>query len=379
MPKTEKDKNTNTEALSLVKKIESEFPEDQFNRVFPSVTVFNSIYPFHTVSVEVIPISPDPIDGDVFYLGKEKVADDYVKKYSPTKVMLDKIGNTAGIEWDPIHTMLQKEHTTPRRVVFRAFGYIVRPDGSKYPLEGTKEIDLDAIEDEQIFKLEDLARNGKLTIGYGNDNEILKFGSEKCTEEIKLRVRKFIIQVNKHKVALAESGAKNRAIRSIGLKSTFTAEQLKKPFAVPRYHIDVQQIMDDPKAKDAILRNTLGIDTKFFSTPSEIIEAESSEISKTAKDNKSDESTEPIALEEDLSQEEINERKRPELIDHYTEMNPQKRWEAIEKLALSRILKDTAGKIIVLDKSSFLKKSEELQVKNVIWVSEQSVKGDLPY
>jgi len=61
----------------------------------------------------------------------------------------------------------------------------------------------------------------------------------------------------KFKVSLAESGAKNRAVRSMGLKAHYTMRELQKPFIVPRVQFDPSRIMDDPGMKQTLIENAM--------------------------------------------------------------------------------------------------------------------------
>lgn len=124
---------------------------------------------------------------------------------------LAKIGAAAGVDWDAIQSGRLDNGSDPHYVHFRAVGHVRNLDGSVRTLTGEVEIDARVGSpqiDEIVIKAK--ARNPP------ND------GASQILE-----LRKFILR---H----AESKAKNRAIASMGLKRSYTATELAKPFAVCR-------------------------------------------------------------------------------------------------------------------------------------------------
>jgi len=130
------------------------------------------------------------------------------------------------------------------------------------------------------------------------------WGTEECKEAIAFQVRKAMVAKRKFKVALAESGAKNRAIRSMGLQSAYTINELKKPFIVPRVNFDPSVLMNDPQAKKMLLENSMssakqlyGTTPKFYANGDDaIIETSFEETPQpTAEDiNQMNENTPPV-------------------------------------------------------------------------------------
>ena len=68
------------------------------------------------------------------------------------------------------------------------------------------------------------------------DNNFQRMTPAQQTEQINQKVRKEILYKRKHKLSLAESGAKARVLRALlGVKKGYTDAELTKPFVVVRY------------------------------------------------------------------------------------------------------------------------------------------------
>lgn len=125
------------------------------------------------------------------------------------KVALDRIASAAGISWDPIASCRLDDGSDPYYVSFRAVGTMRGFDGTPVTIVGTKEMDLRP-GSPQLESLESKARaKGK--------------SSEAQVREMRL-----------HIMGHAESKARLRAIRSIGLRTSYTPDELNKPFLIAR-------------------------------------------------------------------------------------------------------------------------------------------------
>lgn len=229
------------------------------NVVVPFEITSDRVDPFHAFRVAVVYVDPDPAHGEVWPVGKREVGGRWVQMYALAKSALQKIGVAAGIIWDPRHTRRLDDHSDPDYVEFQAVGLYRGPDGQWRVIQGTKELDLRVIEeevrDEQWTKLQD--PNFKLPPKYS-------YMEGKPKEEIlEFLVRREMLQWRKHKVARAETGAMLRALRSIGIKSAYTEEELGKPFVFVRVDYapdwereDVKKIAE--KAHRAAIRELYG-------------------------------------------------------------------------------------------------------------------------
>jgi len=241
-------KSTGGKVLDIAK----QFPKDKFNRLTPTDTIME-ISPLQRVTVEVLTISTDPDDGEIFKIGTKKVGDRWQPLYALTKPSLDRITHALGISWIPRETKRTDDRSDPNIVEFTAVGVYKKPDGSIETIMGTKEIDLTAEEEEMRIAAEEKAMNGNLWI----NKQKMEYGTPECDRAIDFQVRKAINTKRKFKMALAESGAKNRAVRSMGLKSKYLLQDLQKPFIVPRVNFDPSALMNDPQAKKMLLDNAM--------------------------------------------------------------------------------------------------------------------------
>lgn len=162
---------------------------------------------FHEVALKVCTISPDPNRGEVYPQEGGKLA--------PTKVALDRIAAAAGIHWDPLRSGRLDDGSERHYCHFRAVGRVKDLDGGWRILSAEKEVDL---------------RDGNPTIfdpenTHGGQN--VEPGFRRGWSSRRLA------GAREHILALAESKAKNRVVRSLGMKQTYTAAELAMPFVVP--------------------------------------------------------------------------------------------------------------------------------------------------
>lgn len=127
---------------------------------------------------------------------------------SLTKVGLEKIQKGAGIRLDPKLTRKLDNGEDPLFAVYEFVGYYRDFDGTMCPVKGTKELDLHD-DSAEIAKIR--SRQKSQTAGDNEINELRRF-------------------ISGH----AESKAKNRGIRSFGIKSSYTDEELRQPFTCIR-------------------------------------------------------------------------------------------------------------------------------------------------
>lgn len=120
-------------------------------------------------------------------------------KLALTKTSLDRISQAAGVSWIPEKSGRADDRKDARYVEWRAVGKWRLFDGLEHVETRNRAADL---------------RDG--------------------SDEIKGMSEKQIIQQRKFILTLAESKAMNRVVRALGIKQSYTAEELAKPFAVCR-------------------------------------------------------------------------------------------------------------------------------------------------
>ncbi len=145
-----------------------------------------------------------------------------------------KIGDAIGIQWQPTECGRTDDGKDPDRVVYRMVGLVKALDGTWRKIIGDKEIYMPAIIEELTQNYRDKAE------AYLNDpKDGPAFRKNFPTPEaiqgwITEKVRADAIQMRKHMLARAQSGAMARATKNLGIRETYTADELKKPFVFPK-------------------------------------------------------------------------------------------------------------------------------------------------
>lgn len=198
------------------------FPRERFNVLAPMS--LETISPYHSMRTVQVELSPNPRDGHVYKVGSEHIGGQWVDRLALSKVALLELGDAAGVRWFPPECKRMDRMDNPLYVSWQVVGAIRRPDGSWFTIKATKEIDLEIIREE--IKAEQTKKAGKYEDAPKKDPAALQ-------AYIEAKTQAEWIQRRKHKVALCETGAYNRALRMLlKLKSTYTAEEIGRPFIV---------------------------------------------------------------------------------------------------------------------------------------------------
>lgn len=225
------------------------------NLMMPSQTFGEIIGQFDKVSLEVVKVDPDPDKGDVF-----KVADG---KFALSKIPLQKISSALSIQWVPEYTGIVE--STPMKSRARATGVMRKPNGELVTVTDEKVIDLSVVEEEIRIKAEEDAQKGNpdgKVVEWGETRSGKKYpakfeawhSDEERNRWIEFKVRKDRLQKMKFKDELALTGAKDRVVRAfVATKSTYTAEELSKPFAFPRVTLDTGKMLADSSLRQAAI------------------------------------------------------------------------------------------------------------------------------
>jgi hypothetical protein len=165
-------------------------------------------------------------------------------KQGLSKVALDKISGAAGISWVTRDTKRLDNGSDPRYCHYRAVGRVRDFDGTVRALSGEVEID---------------ARDGSPLI----DEIITKAKAAKRDPMPQ------IIELRKFLLRHAESKAKNRAIRSLGVRTAYTQAELAKPFVVAKVQFTGET--NDPELRKIfsakIADSFLGAEAALYGEP----------------------------------------------------------------------------------------------------------------
>jgi hypothetical protein len=179
------------------------------------------------VDFKVVPVNPNPDGGDVHKMpGGDKMI--------LARPALERIALCAGINWDPRLTGVVGQITRDF-VAFRAVGYLRSDSGETITLTATKAIDMGVIE-EEIRAEQTVKVFNKGNDNYRSWNRRVHFEdlTQEQQKEAENATRREVTAFRKHMVRRAETGAKLAAIRSIGIKSGYTKEELQRPFVIAR-------------------------------------------------------------------------------------------------------------------------------------------------
>jgi len=359
---------TKSTALMTVKDLEAKYPDNQFNRLFPSTQLVENVQRFQRLNIEIVKIDPDPKAQEVFSLGKTKVGNNWVKKLSFTKTALDKIAFTMGIVWIPEKCIRVDDRSNRDYFEFRATALVTKADGQKVELSNTKAIDVLAYVEETHQKLRNELEDGKLRNGFGNNAPMFKPEDPAALKVIERRTRDREIELRKHGLSLAESGAKNRLIRTLNVKPWYTEEELALPFVVPRIDRDVEEMVADPATRAEIIDNGSNAMKKVFgnednappkqSTPEDSVEE--------AEFTPVEETTEAAGSEGVINEAD----QRNIFLEEVKSMQTDERIKAMDRMIKGKALAHPTTKK-PLDANQLANKPSENQIENLMWAYDQ--------
>ena len=246
------------------------------------MSVSAQMSPFYKVTVMQVQADTSDNSGDIFKVGSTKIGKTWENVYSPAKPLLMKIAAAAGIQFDPAHT--GGEYVNGDKNVYRgrAYGAMKEPDGTWKTHADEKIINLHDAEDNYQLEFMDKCLKGI------TDEKQAKAAADMFQGEWKPSKNKYGEQVNAFFVAKQDqqqyiergilvnmtllrktmcekalTGAILRTIRALtGLKGTYTKEELKKPFAIPR--VTFSPDYNDPQIREAFLKQGINSTTELF-------------------------------------------------------------------------------------------------------------------
>lgn len=149
-----------------------------------------------------------------------------------SKSALDRISAAAGVRWNPHLCGRTDDGSNPHVVEYQAAGTVLQLDGTERMIHASKRIDLRA-------ERETSANT------WGSDAQEIARIAEKADPPREPWPQ--ILQQRQHILSLAESKAKNRAIRSLGVRTAYEPAELAKGFVVLRLQFTGRS--DDPEVE----------------------------------------------------------------------------------------------------------------------------------
>lgn len=170
------------------------------------------------------------------------------QKRALLKHKLEEIATAAGVSWDPQCSVRTDPGNEPSRCSYKAVGHYRQPDGSIITIVGDKEVDLRegsplvvGVRQQQLEKAREIGKEKKWS-----EEFIQKYAKQRADNQI--------MQARLHVMSLAQSKARNRAIRSLGVKAAYDPAEFAKPFAVLR-------TVWTGKTDDPVLRRLFAMET----------------------------------------------------------------------------------------------------------------------
>lgn len=173
------------------------------------------------------------------------------------KNALDRIAAAAGVRWNPHLCGRLDDGSNPYFVEYQAAGTVLQLDGTERMIQASKRVDL-------------RAEPGTDPSTWGADaREIARIAAKANPPR---EPWPQILQARQHILSLAETKAKNRAIRTLGVRTSYAPEEINRGFAVVRLQFTGHS--DDPEVEREvsmmIARRALGASASLYgSAPAE--------------------------------------------------------------------------------------------------------------
>jgi hypothetical protein len=236
--------------------------------------------PFYKYTVMEVKADLADNSGDIFKVGSVKVGESYKDVFSPAKPLLMKLAAAAGIQFDPNNTY--GNYISRNCYKAKAYGAMRMPDGTGKTHCDEKVINLDDEEDNYRLEFMDKSLQGitekkaaeaaaKLFKGewfdttdkWGKACKAYKIADEDRQKYIDRSVLVNMTLLRKTMAEKAMTGAILRVIRAlIGMKGTYTKEELAKPFAIPR--VTFSPDYNDPQVRNAMLSQGMNSVSNMF-------------------------------------------------------------------------------------------------------------------
>lgn len=252
-----------SENQTTVIAITNDYPKDKYNLLVP-VKSMQELSSMYKIVVNQVEIDPDYDKSSDVYV-QTKGYSGSPDKLALTKVALSKLMTAAGITIIESKSIIPSTHKTAIEMA-KAVGKTVAYDTRDTAHQVTIKVPEPSGQYREITMQNEIIIED-LKAEYMEQKRNLVIWEDKkkrpATEEEKLvAVEKQLTQFLSHKRAQCETKALNRALReAMGIKSTYTAEELGKPFVVAH----VVPNLADPDLKQAVINNYTQSSAMLFS------------------------------------------------------------------------------------------------------------------
>jgi len=273
-------------SMNSLTEIQGKYTSKDVNFLMP-VSSEAQINPFYKFTIMEVKPDTSVNSGDIFKVGSIKTGtnpqsgkDIYSDVFSPAKPLLMKLAAAAGIQFDPNSTF--GTYISKNCYKAKAYGAMRMPDGTGKTHVDEKVINLDDEEDRFRLEFMDKSLQGindkraadeaaKLFKGEWVDstdkwNKPCKSFKVADADRQKYIDRAVLVNMTLLRKTFAEkamTGAILRVIRAlIGMKGTYTKEELTKPFVIPR--VTFSPDFNNPEVRRAMLEQGMSSMTNMF-------------------------------------------------------------------------------------------------------------------
>ena len=313
-----------------------------YNLAIPFVET-QQINPFYKMSVSLLYVDTGDQASQIFKVGSKYVNGRWENLYSLTKPFLQRLATEAGVQFAPGAGDVVKVDINTWKA--SAFGAIRLPDSSVRTSNDFKVIDLVTEERKYRLSYEEKAANG--ISDYKAAEEAAKRYAGDWIEtgrknEKGCPVKSYVIaeqdrgkyienslldamtQLRANAPQKASTGAILRVIRNLlGIKGTYTMEELKKPFAVARTSFSPDY--NDPAIKQMMLQQAMQSVGNLFGNVQPVVQTIS--IPKADADDEIDIPTMPMEEKKEPQNHDTDDRTMDFRCDKCNEVIPKKVWD----------------------------------------------------
>lgn len=225
-------------AGSLIQSINGQLAEWKTKgaHVLGSLTL-QTVPPMHRPVVVVVHIDADP--------NKKEVYPQKGGGLSLSAIGWKKIGDALDVQLVESQCGRRDDGRDPERVEYRMVGRIKALDGTWHTIMGDKEIRMQNVIEELTDSKREIAQK---YLNDPKDGPAFKRAYPDPEVWVQEKVRQEALQIRKHLLARAQTGAFARMIKMKGIRETYTAAELQKPFVFPKLVAEFDQNNPEDRA-----------------------------------------------------------------------------------------------------------------------------------
>lgn len=225
-------------AGSLIQSINGQLAEWKTKgaHVLGSLTL-QTVPPMHRPVVVVVHIDADP--------NKKEVYPQKGGGLSLSAIGWKKIGDALDVQLVESQCGRRDDGRDPERVEYRMVGRIKALDGTWHTIMGDKEIRMQNVIEELTDSKREIAQK---YLNDPKDGPAFKRAYPDPEVWVQEKVRQEALQIRKHLLARAQTGAFARMIKMKGIRETYTAQELQKPFVFPKLVAEFDQNNPEDRA-----------------------------------------------------------------------------------------------------------------------------------